>query len=83
MDAVKEISYRIQQQKTALLKLSETDDLTGLMNRRSWEAELKKLWALANRGVSIHIMSLDLDGFKEVNDRLGPSDRFRGSDWRR
>lgn len=71
MDAVKEISYRIQQQKTALLKLSETDDLTGLMNRRSWEAELKKLWALANRGVSIHIMSLDLDGFKEVNDRLG------------
>jgi diguanylate cyclase (GGDEF)-like protein len=71
MDAVKEISYRIQQQKTALLQLSETDDLTGLMNRRSWTAELKKLLALADRGTSIHIMALDLDGFKEVNDRLG------------
>jgi len=71
MDAIKEISYRIQQQKTALLQLSETDDLTGLMNRRSWTAELKKLLALAGRGTSIHVMALDLDGFKEVNDRLG------------
>jgi diguanylate cyclase (GGDEF)-like protein len=71
MDAVKEISYRIQQQKTALLQLSETDDLTGLMNRRSWTSELKKLLALADRGTSVHIMALDLDGFKEVNDRLG------------
>ena len=71
MDAVKEISHRIQQQKTALVQLSETDELTGLMNRRSWTAELKRLWALADRGASIHIMSLDLDGFKEINDRLG------------
>lgn len=71
MDAVKEVSYRIQQQKTALLLLSETDDLTGLMNRRSWTVQLKKLWKLADRGLNIHVMSLDLDGFKEVNDRLG------------
>lgn len=71
MDAVKEISYRIQQQKTALLQLSETDELTGLMNRRRWTAELQKLLALASRGTAVHIMALDLDGFKEVNDRLG------------
>ena len=71
MDAVKEISYRIQQQNSALLQLSRTDDLTGLMNRRSWTAELKILLAMANRGTSVHIMALDLDKFKEVNDRLG------------
>ena len=71
MNAVKEVSYRIQQQKTALLQLSQTDDLTGLMNRRSWTVQLKKLWTLADRGLSIRVMSIDLDGFKEVNDRLG------------
>ena len=71
MDAVKEISYRIQQQKTALLRLSETDDLTGLRNRRSWTTELKKLLAMADRGNIVHIMALDLDGFKKVNDSLG------------
>jgi diguanylate cyclase (GGDEF)-like protein len=71
MDAVKEISYRIQQQKTALLRLSETDDLTGLRNRRSWTTELKILLAMADRGNIVHIMALDLDGFKKVNDSLG------------
>ena len=71
MDAVREISYRIQQQKTALVRLSETDELTGLMNRRRYTTELKKAWALAQRQVSTHIMCLDMDGFKQVNDRFG------------
>ncbi|MBI4184284.1 MAG: GGDEF domain-containing protein [Proteobacteria bacterium] len=49
-----------------------TDELTGLLNRRAFESELRHAVAAARRygegGVLIYI---DLDNFKPVNDRFG------------
>ena len=51
-----------------------TDPLTGVANRRAWEAEAARALAHAARtGEPLTIAILDLDDFKEVNDRLGHS----------
>ncbi len=49
-------------------KLSRTDDLTGLLNRRAILADVDQRLA---HHVPVSLMLLDLDGFKEVNDSLG------------
>jgi diguanylate cyclase (GGDEF)-like protein len=49
-----------------------TDELTGLPNRRAWYQHLARALAIARRsGKPLSILILDLDGFKEVNDREG------------
>lgn len=51
-----------------------TDPLTGVANRRAWEAEAGRHLARAARtGEPVTFVLLDLDNFKEVNDRLGHS----------
>ncbi len=48
------------------------DELTGLLNRRAFEAQLEKAWE--SRGDSSkqsHLMFMDLDQFKVVNDTSG------------
>jgi len=51
-----------------------TDPLTGLANRRAWEAEAARLLAHAQRsGEPLTVAVLDLDGFKAVNDTAGHS----------
>ncbi|GAB3360281.1 GGDEF domain-containing protein [Modestobacter lapidis] len=51
---------------------ASTDPLTGLANRRAWEAEATRSLARASRGGEpLTIAVLDLDGFKQVNDREG------------
>jgi diguanylate cyclase (GGDEF)-like protein len=51
-----------------------TDPLTGVANRRAWEAEANRSLAHAVRtGEPLSVAILDLDDFKEVNDRLGHS----------
>jgi diguanylate cyclase (GGDEF)-like protein len=55
-----------------LERLLETDELTGLLNRRGFEAAAHRVLASAARyhekGV---LLLIDLDGFKHVNDRFG------------
>jgi len=51
---------------------ASTDPLTGLANRRAWEAEARRSLARALRsGEPLSIALLDLDDFKGVNDRDG------------
>lgn len=71
MNAVQDVSNRIQTQKETLRQLSETDSLTGLLNRRRFSQELGKAWALANRNVNVYVMMLDVDDFKQINDQQG------------
>jgi diguanylate cyclase (GGDEF)-like protein len=49
-----------------------TDPLTGVANRRAWETEVARHLARAARtGEPLCVAILDLDDFKEVNDREG------------
>jgi diguanylate cyclase (GGDEF)-like protein len=51
---------------------ASTDPLTGLANRRAWEAEARRSLARARRsGEPLTVAVLDLDDFKVVNDRDG------------
>jgi diguanylate cyclase (GGDEF)-like protein len=57
---------------TQLERLSQEDPLTGLANRRRWDAELGAACADAReRGGRLSLVLLDIDRFKEVNDRHG------------
>lgn len=55
-----------------LTELTITDALTGLANRRRFDAVLADEWARAGRtGQSLGIIMLDVDGFKRYNDHYG------------
>jgi diguanylate cyclase (GGDEF)-like protein len=62
-----------------LERAARTDDLTGLPNRRAWDEHLSRELARAKRlGTPLCVAILDLDHFKEYNDRHGhqAGDRF-------
>lgn len=55
-----------------LKRLSRTDDLTGLLNRRAFDDELAKRYQMARRsGRKSAVLYVDLDNFKAVNDVHG------------
>ncbi|MGY1858145.1 GGDEF domain-containing protein [Modestobacter sp. SYSU DS0290] len=55
-----------------LRSIASTDPLTGLANRRAWQAEAARTLARAHRtGAPLTVAVLDLDGFKAINDRDG------------
>jgi diguanylate cyclase (GGDEF)-like protein len=55
-----------------LQQSARTDELTGLPNRRAWEEQLPRELARARRErQSVCVVMLDLDRFKEFNDREG------------
>jgi diguanylate cyclase (GGDEF)-like protein len=66
-----------EQQRTGVLltqleRLSQEDPLTGLANRRRWDAELATVCAAARqRGAVVGVVLLDIDHFKLINDRHG------------
>jgi len=59
-------------QRETLLALSSIDPLTGLMNRRAADAELKQAFARWRRhGQSLTLLMVDIDHFKTLNDSQG------------
>lgn len=59
-------------QRHALLRISEHDALTGLLNRRSLELRLRgELSRCARNNTSCSLLLLDIDHFKRVNDNFG------------
>lgn len=54
-----------------LAELAETDGLTGLPNRRRFQAALVEAEALARDGTHGAVGVIDLDFFQAVNDRFG------------
>jgi len=60
-------------------RLARTDGLTGVANRRAWDEALPRELARAGRsGQPVCVALLDLDHFKQYNDRHGhqAGDRF-------
>ena len=64
---LQDISER-KRHEAALIRLAQVDTLTGLANRRRFH----EACAAALDAGSAAVLLLDLDGFKEVNDTLGP-----------
>jgi diguanylate cyclase (GGDEF)-like protein len=76
-----EASIAIERTKllARLEQAARTDDLTGLPNRRAWDEHLGRELARAKRvDSSLCVAMMDLDHFKEFNDRHGHQggDRF-------
>lgn len=59
---------------TRLERVSDTDDLTGIYNRRAGEKRLSEEVARAERDLqTFHIAFFDVNGFKAINDKHGHS----------
>jgi diguanylate cyclase (GGDEF)-like protein len=57
-----------------LERLSQEDPLTGLANRRRWDLEVGAVCReVRERGGLVSLVLLDIDHFKDVNDRHGHS----------
>ena len=79
--AMREFTSRVrledEQRRTAELlvqleQLSHEDALTGLANRRRWDVGLAAACTeAAKTGAPVSVVLLDVDHFKQVNDRLG------------
>ena len=73
--AVLDAERRMVQQRdriTYLERLTMTDELTGLLNRRGFQAQLRRALAAADRYDERGLLAyVDLDGFKPVNDTYG------------
>ncbi|MDD1783637.1 diguanylate cyclase [Enterovibrio sp. ZSDZ35] len=56
----------------SLRQLTQKDTLTGLFNRRYYDAQIEQEWARAQRNHSrISLLIFDVDHFKEFNDQYG------------
>jgi diguanylate cyclase (GGDEF)-like protein len=63
---------RAEKTESELRYLADHDSLTGLLNRRRFRAELDQYVSFSARyGGLGAVMIIDIDGLKEVNDRLG------------
>lgn len=64
------LDARIRESSEALQKMSDTDSLTGLPNRRCFHTALEQAVAESPKG-PIALFFMDLDGFKPINDGYG------------
>lgn len=62
-----------RQQRKALIKLSRRDPLTNLRNRRAFDLALDQFIGLIRDNRHTCMLLIDIDHFKEVNDKFGHS----------
>jgi diguanylate cyclase (GGDEF)-like protein len=65
------LTFRDLRAVTTAQQDANTDELTGLANRRGFLAELGALLADRDPARRLAVLVVDLDGFKEVNDSFG------------
>ncbi|WP_428334577.1 putative bifunctional diguanylate cyclase/phosphodiesterase [Novosphingobium sp.] len=71
VDLSREVAAR-REAETAALRLADTDPLTGLENRRSFDVTLTRMaQATTHDGGSLALILIDLDQFKTANDAHG------------
>ena len=65
-------SQQLRESQLQLERIAYVDPLTGLSNRRLFEADLRHGVAMvARNGGVLTLLLIDLDGFKQINDQLG------------
>lgn len=67
---VKKLNAQLKQRELEIRSLATTDSLTGLNNRRHFDERMEAI----DRGIwtdPCHLLLLDLDGFKKINDMHG------------
>lgn len=65
------IALVLQRLLARIQHLTQTDGLTGLLNRRALEVLLQRFQAQVQRGHQHAVVVLDVDHFKRINDALG------------
>ena len=66
------ITRALNKSQDKLRRLSQEDALTGLLNRRGFNSELRRAKALAERqGHGLGFLIIDIDDFKQLNDQHG------------
>lgn len=66
------LGYTLGRRIDELRRLSATDPLTGLANRRGLQARLRDEWLRARRyGSPLSLLMVDIDGLKRINDERG------------
>ncbi|MBN1962135.1 MAG: diguanylate cyclase [Deltaproteobacteria bacterium] len=69
---IKSLQDKINAKRRDLEALSATDDLTGLLNHRALQHRLRDEFSRAQRyNEPLALLMIDIDQFKEVNDRYG------------
>jgi diguanylate cyclase (GGDEF)-like protein len=64
---------RLKQLSDELRRQAATDLLTGLPDRRSFDAALDRAWRCARRdGTALALLAIDVDHFRLYNERFGP-----------
>ncbi|MBL8472550.1 MAG: diguanylate cyclase [Rhodocyclaceae bacterium] len=67
-----QMSQRLDSMNRELLRLSQVDGLTGIANRRCFDAALEREWRRALRSREpVSCMIVDVDFFKQYNDTYG------------
>lgn len=62
----------LEDHRVELERLSRTDPLTGVANRRELDAVLRRTFKEADRsGLPVSVLVIDIDKFKSINDTLG------------
>lgn len=66
------VEYRMQKLIRELKEMYDRDALTGMYNRRGWENYGRTLFHQAKeRGQTVFLAVIDLDGMKAINDNYG------------
>jgi len=66
------IHLQLISQMKIIENLSLTDGLTGINNRRSYDEMIKSTWSHSRRtGECFSVLMLDIDKFKQFNDKYG------------
>ncbi len=71
-DAITHVGRAYNRMRAHLADIVETDPLSGCLNRRGFEQQLRRELARAARAqTELAIIDIDLDHFKQINDTFG------------
>jgi len=73
LEVLQQSLNRRQSELREIMCQAETDALTGLFNRRAFDAKLKQVFlhTMRQKNSPLSLLFFDLDHFKEVNDKFG------------